>query len=141
MPFFNITSIKSQSQNSSSGDPSELPTSALDEGQLAVDVLETKTAIIVIAPLAGVAAKEIRVTLSDDVLTISGARRFPKEYIDEEKFFVRECYWGEFSRAIALPAIVDSEQVKARFHEGILRVEIPKVPGTGAKIIAVEGDG
>ncbi|MCX6807307.1 MAG: Hsp20/alpha crystallin family protein [Patescibacteria group bacterium] len=137
MAFFNITSIKSKSQNASQ-DPAEPNTPDQEEGQLAVDILETPNNIVVLAPIAGVISKDVKITLSDDVLTISGERHFPEDLKKNERYFAQECYWGEFSRSIVLPSVVDSNHVKAKFRDGVLHIIIPKAEKYNAKIIEVE---
>jgi len=106
------------------------------EGQLAVDVLQTKKDVIVIAPMGGAIAENIEVYAKNDVLTIKGKRIPPIEIIEEKEYFHQETFWGKFSRTVVLPVDVKGEKAKAEYKNGVLTVTIPK-RRTNAKI-AVE---
>ena len=95
------------------------------EGQLAVDVAETATEFVVIAPMAGASPDNIELHLHNDLLTIRGARRSPAE--NDSIFHFAECYWGSFSRSIVLPADVHFAMAKAEYKRGLLIVRLPKV--------------
>jgi len=98
-----------------------------EEGELAVDVYQTDTHLVIIAPLAGVEAEDLDVRVSDkEVLTIVGTRKY-EDKIEEEDFLTQECFWGKFSRSIVLPEGLDSDEVEAKFRRGVLRIEIPKI--------------
>ena len=68
---------------------------------------------------------EIRVSIENNTLVISGEKK--KDTHDKDKNFVREeRFWGRFSRAIALPADVEADKVKASYKDGTLELVIPK---------------
>src|SRR3989339_141506 len=94
------------------------------EGKLAVDVLQTMEEIVIIAPMAGVAPKEIELHLHNDLLTIRG-ERFSPAPTDAEHFY-QECYWGKFSRTIILPTEVRYELAQAQYKNGVLMVRLQK---------------
>ena len=71
-------------------------------GMLAVDVYETKERLYVKARTAGVNKDDLDVSISDNTLTIKGTLSSGEE-ADTENYHIQECYWGEFSRSIALP--------------------------------------
>src|SRR5690242_21582292 len=71
-------------------------------GQLAVDVYECNEKLVVKARTAGVNKSELDVSISDNQLTIRGTLSAGNED-GVENYFLQECYWGEFSRTIALP--------------------------------------
>lgn len=97
-----------------------------EEGQLTLDVYQTDTHLVVIAPVAGVEPDEIEITVSDkEVLTIRGLRSVVESANDDD-YLCRECFWGAFSRSIVLPEGLDVDEVSAAFKRGILRIEIPK---------------
>jgi HSP20 family protein len=77
-------------------------------GQLAVDVYETREKLVVKARTAGVNKNELDVSISDNQLTIRGTLSSGSEE-GVENYFLQECYWGEFSRTIALPVPVKEE--------------------------------
>ena len=74
-------------------------------GQLAVDVYETREKLVVKARTAGVNKSDLDVSIADNTLSIRGTLSAGNED-DVENYFVQECYWGEFSRSIALPVPV-----------------------------------
>lgn len=111
----------------------------VQEGQLAVDVYQTKNAVIVKAPLAGVKSEDIDITVTDDVVTIKGQRKEQREEALEH-YFVQECYWGEFSRSIILPVPVVAEKTEASLKEGILTVTLPKVESMKLRKIKVKAE-
>lgn len=116
------------------------------EGQLAVDVINTEKKLIVISTIAGVDTEKFEVYIHNDLLTIRGTRVVPVEegntnsdheptQIGEEniEFLYQECFWGKFSRTIVLPVDVKGDKAKAEYKNGILVVKIPKRK-TGSKI-------
>ncbi len=88
-------------------------------GQLAVDVYETTDKLVVKARTAGISKSDLDVSISDNILTISGVLSGGE---DEQttRWHIQECYWGEFSRTIALPVQVreDENSVKAELKDG-----------------------
>ena len=108
------------------------------DGQLAVDVLESRDEVIVISTMAGADSSSIDVSIHADVLTIKGNRSFP---VDETFFqqHYKECYWGSFSRTVVLPIDVDSERAEAEFKNGVLIVKVPiKITDKKVTITIVE---
>ena len=81
-------------------------------GQLAVDVYETKQKLVVKARTAGVNKNDLDVSISDNQLTIKGTLSAGTED-GVENYFLQECYWGEFSRTIALPVPVKEDEIEA----------------------------
>ncbi len=90
-----------------------------------VNVLESEKELILSLAIPGVSKEEVKVVVQDDVLTISGERKFNKEE-KTEKFVRREFHEGSFSRSFTLPNTVDAANVKADYKNGILEVRIPK---------------
>ena len=95
------------------------------EGQLSVDVYQTKNEIIIKSAIAGVDPDDLDISISNDMITIRGTRKQEAE-IDKEDYFYQECYWGSFSRSIILPQEVKSDSVSADFKRGILIIKLPK---------------
>ena len=96
-------------------------------GQLAVDVYETADKLVVKARTAGISKGDLDVTISDNILTISGVLSGGE---DEQttRWHIQERYWGEFSRTIALPVQVreDEGSVKAELKDGVLTISFEK---------------
>jgi len=96
-------------------------------GQLAVDVYETADKLIVKARTAGISKSDLDVSISDSILTISGVLSGGEDE-HTTRWHIQECYWGEFSRAIALPVPVkeDENSVKAELKDGVLTITFEK---------------
>lgn len=109
---------------------------AKKEGQLAVDIIQSDTEMIVVCPIAGVEKSDIKVAIQDDVLTIRGERRKPA-ILDNKKTLVRELFWGTFSRSIVLPDHIDRKNIEAKVHEHMLIIKIPKTEDFKTRIIHI----
>jgi HSP20 family protein len=107
------------------------------EGQLAVDVYQTKDNVVIKAPIAGVTPDKIDIEVAEDVVTIRGERVEEKE-VDREHYYVQECYWGSFSRSVILPTSTIAEKAAASLKDGVLTVTIPKVAQDKVKKIKVK---
>ncbi|HEX7260032.1 MAG TPA: Hsp20/alpha crystallin family protein [Candidatus Saccharimonadia bacterium] len=96
------------------------------EGQLAVDVFQTKENVVIKAPIAGVDPKQLEVAIAEDVVTIRG-ERVDDSVVERENYYVQECYWGAFSRSIIMPVSVNADKAEASLKNGVLSISIPKV--------------
>lgn len=105
-------------------------------GQLAVDVYETAERLVVKARTAGVNKQDLDVSISDGILTISGTLSSGDD--DVEHWHIQECYWGDFSRTIALPVAVKEEEVEALLKDGVLTVSFGKVKQEQARKIQIQ---
>ena len=105
-------------------------------GQLAVDVYETDTKLIVKARTAGVNKSDLDVSISDGILTISGTLSSGDDS-EATQWHMQECYWGEFSRTIALPVAVKEDEVEAMLKDGVLTIGFTKVKQEQARKIEI----
>ena len=105
-------------------------------GQLAVDVYETREKLVVKARTAGVNKSDLDISIADNTLSIRGTLSAGNEE-DVENYFVQECYWGEFSRSIALPVPVKEDEVEAVLKDGVLTISFTKVKQETVKKIQV----
>ncbi len=105
-------------------------------GQLAVDVYETEEKLIVKARTAGVNKDELDVSISDGILTVSGTLSSGDD-AEATNWHIQECYWGEFSRTLALPVAVKEDEVEAVLKDGVLTIIFNKVKQEQAKKIQV----
>lgn len=105
-------------------------------GQLAVDVYETREKLVVKARTAGVNKNDLDVSISDNQLTVRGTLSSGSEE-GVENYFLQECYWGEFSRTIALPIPVKEEEIEAVLKDGVLTISFSKVQQDTVKKIQV----
>ncbi len=105
-------------------------------GQLAVDVYETREKLVVKARTAGVNKHDLDVSIADNTLSIRGTLSAGNED-DVENYFVQECYWGEFSRSIALPVPVKEDEIEALLKDGVLTISFTKVKQDTVKKIQI----
>src|SRR3989344_3316499 len=108
------------------------------EGQLTIDMFQTKDNVIIKSTIAGVKPEDVDVTIANDMVTIRGERKRDFEASSED-YFYQECYWGSFSRSVVLPVDVDIEQVSADLKDGILTITLPKAAKAKAKKVKVGG--
>ncbi|MEI6850963.1 MAG: Hsp20/alpha crystallin family protein [Candidatus Saccharibacteria bacterium] len=106
-------------------------------GQLAVDVYETEDKLVVKARTAGVNKEELDVSISDGILTISGTLSSGDD-TDAINWHIQECYWGEFSRTLALPVSVKEDEVEAVLKDGVLTIKFNKIRQEAAKKIQIQ---
>lgn len=108
------------------------------EGQLNIDMYQTKDNVIIKSTIAGVKSDDIDITVANDMVTIKGSRR-KEEAIAQDDYFYQECYWGSFSRSVIIPVDIDSEHIEADLRDGILTVVIPKAAKAKTKKVKVKG--
>lgn len=106
-------------------------------GQLAVDVYETKEKLVVKARTAGVNKHDLDVSIADNTLSIRGTLSAGDE-ADVVNYFVQECYWGEFSRSLALPIAVKEDEIEAVLKDGVLTISFTKVKQDTIKKIQIQ---
>lgn len=106
-------------------------------GQLAVDVYETESKLVVKARTAGVNKEDLDVSISDGILTISGTLSSGDD-TDATNWHIQECYWGEFSRTLALPVSVKEDEVDAVLKDGVLTISFNKIKQEQAKKIQIQ---
>jgi HSP20 family protein len=102
-----------------------------------MDVAETDKEIEIKAEMPGLEEKDIKVSLTDDVLTIRGEKRSEKDEANKE-YRLTERSYGAFARTIALPFGVDPAAVKASLANGVLTISAPKPPAKQAKTIEIK---
>lgn len=106
-------------------------------GQLAVDVYETEDKLVVKARTAGVNREDLDVSISDGILTVSGTLSSGDDTA-ATNWHIQECYWGEFSRTVALPVAIKEDEVDAVLKDGVLTITFTKVKQEQAKKITVQ---
>ncbi len=106
-------------------------------GQLAVDVYETEEKLVVKARTAGVNKEDLDVSISDGILTISGTLSSGDD-AEATNWHIQECYWGEFSRTLALPVSVKEDEVDAVLKDGVLTISFNKIKQEQAKRIQIQ---
>jgi len=104
-----------------------------------VDVSETATDVVVKAEVPGLSKDEIKVTVSGNMLTISGEKKDEREEAKANYTLVERRY-GRFCRSITLPSGIDPDKAQADFRDGVLSITLPKTEETRAKKIPVKGE-
>ena len=101
---------------------------APDEGERgwmpAVDVVRDDGSLVLRADLPGITPEEVTVEVEDGVLTVSGHHDEHREAKDEH-YLRRERHAGAFSRSMALPADVDTSEIRATVKDGVVEVKVP----------------
>jgi len=104
------------------------------EGELAIDVYQTDSHIVIQSAIAGVKPDEIDISVENDIVTIRGMRKNPEQNEDKQ-YFHEECFWGPFSRQVFLPEEIDTQNVQASLKDGILTLRMPRIAGEKTKKI------
>jgi HSP20 family protein len=103
----------------------------------AVDIAEDEKEYVIKAEVPDVRREDVKVSVENGLLTISGERKFEKEEKDKKYHRVERAY-GYFSRSFSLPDAAEAEQVKAEYKDGVLHVHVPKSERAKAKRIEVK---
>ena len=101
-----------------------------------VDIYDKDDHIVLQAELPGVDKEHIEIDVKDRVLTLKG-ERFLDNTVEEDNYFRRERSFGKFERRFVLPLSVKTEEIKAAYKDGLLKVEIPKPVDAKPKQITV----
>lgn len=104
-----------------------------------VDIYENKESLVLEAELAGMSRNDFDLSIENNVITLTGERRFEKRS-EGDNYHRLERAYGSFTRAFTLPQTVTAEGAKAEFKNGILRVALPKREETKARRIEILGD-
>jgi HSP20 family protein len=88
------------------------------------DVFARGGDLVIRVSLSGVYPEDVEITLSNDVLTVSGERRSELDDVEEEAFYVRERYYGVFRRSWTLPTGISEDDVSADFENGLLEITV-----------------
>jgi len=102
-----------------------------------VNTREADDAYYIELDLPGIKKDEIEITTEDNILTISGERKF-KEEVKEEDYYKVESRYGKFSRSFTLPEDIDISAISAKSEDGVLEVVIPKKEDESKKLRKIE---
>jgi HSP20 family protein len=91
----------------------------------AVDVYEDEHNLVLKMEIPGINDEDLNVSLENNMLTVTGERKFEKEE-KEENFHRIERRYGSFTRTFRLPNTVDPEKVEAAYDKGILKLTLAK---------------
>ncbi|HVT57573.1 MAG TPA: Hsp20/alpha crystallin family protein [Thermoanaerobaculia bacterium] len=101
-----------------------------------VDIQETEDAYRLQAELPGMTKDDIQITLENNVLRVSGERKFEKDTKKENYHRIERSY-GSFVRSFVLPLQVSPDKVEAAFENGVLSVTVPKAEQAKPRKIAI----
>jgi len=104
---------------------------------LAVDMYQTKDAVIVKAAIPGVKPEDIDISMSGDILTIKGEFK-QEENVERGDYIRRERRFGSFTRSVQVPVAVNVEKATAEVEHGILKLTLPKAEEVKAKTIEIK---
>jgi HSP20 family protein len=90
-----------------------------------LDLSESENEYKVLADLPGLSKEDIKISLRDNVLTISGERKYEKKD-DSKDYFSMERAYGKFERSVSLPDKIKESEIKANYKNGVLTVFLPK---------------
>ncbi len=101
-----------------------------------VRIVGTDEALVLTAEVPGIELSELELSITGDTLTIKGERK-ADESVPEANYHRRERLWGPFARSVTLPERVKSDEIKASYTDGVLRVVMPKAPEARTRKIDV----
>jgi len=104
----------------------ELPEEETTDAELTVDVFQTPDDIVIQTIVAGVDPNGLDVSITRDMVTISGHRERSESVLNED-YFHQELYWGGFSRSVLLPEEIDIDASEAIEKNGLLTLRLPKI--------------
>lgn len=96
------------------------------QGELPVDMYQTREAIVIRALVAGVSPGDMDIQITRDMVTIKGMREEYQESADDN-YYHRELFWGSFTRTLLLPEEVVIDEAEASEKHGLLEIRLPKL--------------
>ena len=110
------------------------------DGGMAVDMYETDDHVVVKAPIPGVKADEIDVSVTGDTLTIKGEVKEEDE-VRRENYLRRERRYGSYCRTVTLPGGLETDKAEADYSNGVLTLTFPKAEEVKPKSIKIKSTG
>jgi HSP20 family protein len=101
-----------------------------------IDVMEKEDKFIVKVELPGVKEEDVDVSVTGDMLTISGEKQAESE-VKKKGYYYSESSYGSFSRSVTMPSTVDASKIEASYDKGVLEITLPKTPEVKTKKIKV----
>jgi HSP20 family protein len=102
-----------------------------------VDITEDDKEYLIKADLPEVKKEDVKLTVQDDVMSISGERKYEKEEKGKKYHRIERAY-GSFMRSFTLPEDADGSKVSAEYKDGVLKVHLPKSEKAKPKSIEVK---
>lgn len=124
-PFRDLLTIQHRLERLSTGPQGWTP---------AMDLCETAQAYVLTAELPGVPREQVRIDIREGKLTLQGRR---EARVSCEQYHQVERGHGEFCRSVMLPLPVDTANVVAEMHDGVLTITVPKLPDAGPRRVEI----
>lgn len=105
-----------------------------------VDIVENEVDYKIYADLPGLEKKDLKISVENDTLSISGEKRRNKKEKKAERYYYYERSYGSFSRSFALPENIDEKNINAHFKNGLLELTLIKKEKAKPKAIEVNVD-
>lgn len=102
-----------------------------------IDVKETQNEFRIVAELPGLKRDDVKISLTDNVLTLRGEKKSEQDRGEENWHQVERAY-GVFERSFQLTCPVDASKVKAKFEDGVLTISMPKSEESRPREISIE---
>jgi HSP20 family protein len=104
-----------------------------------VDISEDNNEVKIVSELPGMRREDVKVSVDEGVLTIRGERKFTEEKHKKDYHRIERCY-GNFTRSFTLPSNLQTDQIKANMHDGLLEITLPKKEEAKPKEIEIKVD-
>jgi HSP20 family protein len=101
-----------------------------------VNITEDEKEYLIAAEIPEVKKEDVKVTLENGVLTITGERKWEHEENNKKRHLIERSY-GSFARSFSLPGDADASKVDAQFKDGILKIRVAKTEAARPKQIEV----
>jgi HSP20 family protein len=102
-----------------------------------IDIVDTGKGLEITAELPGLSRDDVKITVEDDLLTVSGDKQSAHDHKDHS-FRLVERNYGAFSRSIYLPRSTDGAKIKAIMRDGVLKIVVPKRHDVETKSIEIQ---
>ncbi len=97
-----------------------------EEGELSIDMYETRDNIFIKTVVAGVKPEELDISIARDKVKVRGSR-VPEKNSGDTEYYYQEIYWGAFSREVELPKEIEIDEAEAIAKHGFLIIKLPKI--------------
>ena len=126
-PFLGVTSLQDEMDRLFEGTFTRGRSGRADVATWApaVDIYETENELVVKADLPGLEERDIDVRVEKNTLTIRGERHFDNG-VSQDNYLRVERSYGPFARSFSLPNVVNTEAIRAEYHNGVLPIRMPK---------------
>ncbi|HVL64232.1 MAG TPA: Hsp20/alpha crystallin family protein [Candidatus Limnocylindrales bacterium] len=105
--------------------------------EVPTDVFHSDNELVIRMDLPDVRAEDVEVTVQENVLLINGTRSFPHD-LEKVRWVRRGCFYGDFTQRVSLGKGLDTENIRARYENGVLELRIPYAPEVQPRKIEIQ---